>query len=303
MNFPQNLSIIISKLKINKQNCTKFSIFRHRISEKYAWKLEQTKKLRQKMSLHGILKINIDCLEELFEWLSLTDLFSLRQTCTRLKYAVDYHVRTNYPMVKYVKTQTDDDFAQFCQIDPSSINPVNHLNDAKNCCQTEKIDNILKQAVSITVRYDQFEGDYYGIFLKYCKQLRSVTILFIYGDISMGTSNEWLLRRYPMLRHIYFEDTDISGVGFAEKIVELKTFFELNPNISSFSSSSHFLEQNGDCLKGAHAQIDQLIIHSDCYQKNGMNGICDFVERASSTTFLSSVASLRIVYFLKRRFG
>lgn len=230
------------------------------------------------MSSHGILKLNIDCLEELFEWLSLADLFSLRQTCTRLKHVVDYHIRTNYPVLQYEKSQTDGDFAQFCQIEPTSINTVNILSEAKDRRQAEKIDQILKQAVSITVRYDQFEGDFYGVFLKYCQQRKSVTILFIYGDNPMETSNEWLLRSYPMLRHISFEDTDISGAGFAEKVVELKAFFELNPNVCSFSMSSHFLEQNGDCLKRTNVQLDQLTIHSDCYRENGMNGICNLLK-------------------------
>lgn len=47
-----------------------------------------------------ILKLNIDAYEGLFEWLSLADLRSLRQTCKRLQRAVDYYIKTNYPAVK-----------------------------------------------------------------------------------------------------------------------------------------------------------------------------------------------------------
>lgn len=48
-----------------------------------------------------ILKL-IDAFEEWFEWLTLTDLRSLRQTCKLLKQVVDKFIRTNCSAVKIV---------------------------------------------------------------------------------------------------------------------------------------------------------------------------------------------------------
>lgn len=43
------------------------------------------------------IELNIDCLENLFDFLSVNDLFKLRQTCKRIKRIVDYFIRTYYP--------------------------------------------------------------------------------------------------------------------------------------------------------------------------------------------------------------
>lgn len=45
----------------------------------------------------NILELKVDCCEELFEWLTLSDLKSLRQTCKRLKKIVDYYIQSIYP--------------------------------------------------------------------------------------------------------------------------------------------------------------------------------------------------------------
>lgn len=39
-----------------------------------------------------ILRLYIDCFEEIFEWLSMTDLRRLRKTCKRLKQEVDFNI-------------------------------------------------------------------------------------------------------------------------------------------------------------------------------------------------------------------
>ena len=51
-------------------------------------------------ALSPILRLNVDCFEELFEWLSLADLRSLRQACKRLNQVVDFFIKSNYPAVR-----------------------------------------------------------------------------------------------------------------------------------------------------------------------------------------------------------
>lgn len=43
-----------------------------------------------------ILKLDIDCLEEIFDYLSITDLVSVGKTCKRLKQVAEYCYQQNY---------------------------------------------------------------------------------------------------------------------------------------------------------------------------------------------------------------
>lgn len=54
----------------------------------------------------------------------------------------------------------------------------------------------------------------------------------------IGSDNEWLLQNYPKLEH--FEVNARNG----QRIDELKNFFELNPNVQSFSTTADFLWKN-----------------------------------------------------------
>lgn len=59
--------------------------------------MSSTNEVETYVSSSTIVDLDIDCLEELFEWLSLCDLRALRATCKRMKIAVNYYVRLTYP--------------------------------------------------------------------------------------------------------------------------------------------------------------------------------------------------------------
>lgn len=44
-----------------------------------------------------MFKLNVDCFEHLFDWLSLDQLLVFRRTCKRMKQVVDYYIKLNYP--------------------------------------------------------------------------------------------------------------------------------------------------------------------------------------------------------------
>lgn len=52
--------------------------------------------MNQEEPLPDILKLNINCFEELFEYLSFEDLFSVVKTCKRLQQITTYIVQQNY---------------------------------------------------------------------------------------------------------------------------------------------------------------------------------------------------------------
>lgn len=79
---------------MNKEIDTKFHPIDELENEKHVkFKMKSFKKPVPLSKLPSpMLKLNADCFEELFEWLSVADLLTLRRTCKRLQQMVDYFI-------------------------------------------------------------------------------------------------------------------------------------------------------------------------------------------------------------------
>lgn len=93
----------------------------------------------------------------------------------------------------------------------------------------------------------------------------------------MGTGNEWLLRHYPSIEHLALDESDFVA-GSGREIIELKTFFQLNPNVRTFSTIPCFLYENRNWLRGSNIQLDQLNLKCDFYLEESMEHIWELVN-------------------------
>ncbi|XP_055321367.1 uncharacterized protein LOC129577800 [Sitodiplosis mosellana] len=185
-------------------------------------------------SVLELLKLDIDCLEELFEWLSQADLLLLRKTCKRLKGSVDHYIKTNWP--KFAEFQICDarSFDMFRRMDITTIKLIKNLvvvvrkNDQY---QFEDIKTALNNVERIAIVKCEISCDFYEVFLKHCKNLKCLTVDVSGQDILIGSSNDWLLREYQTLEHIIFNERNL--MRSPSEIEKLKTFFRLNTNVQS----------------------------------------------------------------------
>ncbi|XP_031637986.1 uncharacterized protein LOC116350356 [Contarinia nasturtii] len=229
-----------------------------------------------------IFKLNIDCLEELFEWLSIADLCALRQTCKRLKRVVDYFIKSNYPSVQFgfgrvvLRKHKSD---KFRQLDATSLKLIKQITLwTGESHEIGSIRDILPQLERFKIGTGEFDGDFYKSVLRWCTNLKDLSICHIMEDKVIGNENEWLHREYPLIEHILLDDSDIGGPGNAWEIPELKIFFEKNPKIQSFSTTFHFLWENRQCWLDSNIKLDQLNIQGDCFLENGMDRICGLLN-------------------------
>lgn len=231
-----------------------------------------------------ILTLNVDGFEELFEWLSLADLRSLRQTCKRLKQVVDYFIKMNYPAVQIGFGSIElyeANVDQFRQLDPVKIKMIKQAEIFFNTLTQKEIDifkGILPQLERLKIGTWQCEVNFYESILKWCVNLKSLSIYRISMEI-MGEEKDWLHRQYPTIEHILMDDNDIGGPGMASEYVELKTFFEMNPNIRTFSTTFNLLRANQNLFLGSNIKIDQLNVDGDCFYENGMVAICGLLNQ------------------------
>ncbi|XP_055306167.1 uncharacterized protein LOC129570540 [Sitodiplosis mosellana] len=237
-----------------------------------------------------ILKLNIDCFEELFEWLSLADLRSLRQTCKRMKQAVDYFIKINYPAVKFGfgRILIDTRILQyFGRLDPNKSKMIKRaLVDAFDNPKDdiEMFKGIFPQLERLQIRIYDFRGDLHELILKWCSNLKYLFIIETVDDL-MGGDNEWLNRQYPTIEHFTVDDNDVLLSGMAGTFPGLKTFFELNPKIQIFSTTMQLLRKNCNYFLGSNIKINQLNVHGDCSAENGMDEVCGILNQLYEQEF------------------
>lgn len=197
----------------------------------------------------------------------------------------------------------DDELGCFHFVDSHSFESIKciqiteiNLTDEKIAC----IKKILNIAEVVEVKECTLDGEFYAKFLQFCQSMTRLSVrpcdepyYFEYdsdsdsddesSDIVIGTNNNWLLHKYPMLEH--FELTK-SG-RFSTPRVELKIFLEQNPNIRHFATGGDFDWSDAANLKLDVFAIDcdenfdlrALLIANIVHEMSKMNGSTQFYER------------------------
>lgn len=195
----------------------------------------------------SLLQLYVDCFEHLFEWLPLPDLLALRQTCKRLKKIVDHCIKEYYPAIKFGKIEFDpksvDQYKSLNSIDIKLIKHINiqaeHFRNAAEFLEIDNVKQILAQIETINIDYmSYYEENFYDRFLKYCENLKKLTISGIDIDRNCGTEWDfnWLEHHYPRLEQIELKYFEASCPMARFTVPELDAFFQLNRNIRVFST-------------------------------------------------------------------
>lgn len=244
-------------------------------------------------SLPPIYKLDNDCMDEIFEYLSLQDLHSFGQTCKRMqKWAGEYFKRnfasaekfthdngihtvySDHKGVNNQRTQTSgfNRFLTYTSYYYHSSGPLRYLemhsdefvslNELYIVCTNISPENVkyLRKLLARTeiVRLHQCSlwGDFYEIFLKFCKNLKNLTIIDDLGYILHQHRNPWLNREYPKLESVYFDPRRAKPIG------DLGRFLQRNPSVRNFTANSKFLWVNGQSLLESATKLDELCIRN-----------------------------------------
>ncbi|XP_055303365.1 uncharacterized protein LOC129569014 [Sitodiplosis mosellana] len=234
-----------------------------------------------------LFTLNIDCLEEIFEWLSTKELFALRQTCKRMKRIIDFYIRAYYPTIGRFRLYNSS-YEIFQNMDADSIKLINRIviNLRKDKpLDIKKLKNVLNNVEVLIVEPFSLKFDIYKNLLKYCKNIKSLRICSC-----DATGDKWLHKQYPTLEHVYFYyyfkrrhlvlkrfrfrriyccciyihkncshhfRTDYSKLFKTSTIVK---FFCANPQIHTLSTCSKIFEVYANALFKADVKFKQLNI-------------------------------------------
>ncbi|XP_055306459.1 uncharacterized protein LOC129570769 [Sitodiplosis mosellana] len=221
-----------------------------------------------------ILKLTVDCFDELFDFLSLQDLCSIGETCKMMQKLVGKYFKKNFSATKkYTDNKgvviTYVDTMKSHRISAPVLNPfitsITHRTDkiqplryidmhsdefaslieiqfmyiALNASKINCLQQILPKIEVLKLMHCSVEGDFYDI-LRLCNNLKEIHVEDEGNrPILNESANPWLLQQYPLLETLHL--TQLNPF----KINELSEFFVNNPNVRTFSTSSWCLARNG----------------------------------------------------------
>lgn len=230
-----------------------------------------------------IFNLNIDCFDEIFDYLSFKDLNALAQTCKPLNLISGDYFHRNFPTVelddrRYSRRKlfNFDQFIQKVRFNSKKLEPIRYV--VMNCTKSLKhvhfnkiqlIDNqieflreILSNIETVTIKKCKISEKFYKEFLKICPKLKHLDVkdIHVCRRAIKRSGNEWLLQNYSSLEHLGWSQLENDY-----KISEIKTFFERNPNIQSFATSHQCLWASRDLIVQSNVKLNELTLQIDIH--------------------------------------
>lgn len=239
-------------------------------------------------SQSSIFKLHVVCFEELFEWLSVADLRALRQTCKRFKRLIDYYIELNYPLAFRRLSILNHHLEFLRRADPNGFELLQHVEFLTTTLSRQQIDDIkyiLCRLKSVCVESTQINDDFYDAFLRQCQRLKCLRISKIKSGSIIGSGNEWLLRSYPTIEHIVIHTPSLRHLDLATDTFQMKTFFELNPKIQTFSTTFEFISVNGYWMLQSDIKFNELNVSGACNTELSIESFCNLLKKLYANEF------------------
>ncbi|XP_031629056.1 uncharacterized protein LOC116344599 [Contarinia nasturtii] len=237
-----------------------------------------TSDVQLKMCQSSIFNLNIDCFEEVFDYLSLKQLAIVGETSKRMQQIVGHCFRQSYEAaratfyydfdVNYVHAnflidfirkirvlQSNEAFYEFLRWNRlHSLVQIRFYDHILTKAKIECMQVILGRVEAVELLECKIESDFFETFLMFCSNLRR---LCVDGTTIIGTQYNWLLQHYPLLEHFQL----LTAIGL--EIEELATFFQLNPNIKRLSTGAKFFWFNQQTMTNTNLKLNTLAIKYD----------------------------------------
>lgn len=223
----------------------------------------------QHQQLADILRLNIDCFEELFEYLSIEDISYVGKTCKRLKQIVGYIFQQYFPfelsnyrmkdfrrgkidnLIEYLDKycfRRDKDYRYFLELESRLIRVKKLVfnNFQFTATKIESLKEILSKAEEVKIVDGSVDGNIHDDVLIHCTNMKRLSLI---GNLNMGTN--WIFQKYSNLEEFEWEKINISG---------LIDFLKLNPNIRKFLTDADNFYPHITSMVFSGVSLDVLVI-------------------------------------------
>lgn len=236
-----------------------------------------------------IFKLNIDCFEALFDYLSLHDLLSLSETCNRLHQLIKYYFHLNnvrgfdmreIPISFRRNVDYAYSFVPEIWISPGIMETFPKIQskfrleeilltdltskDMEKFINHTKILNKIKMLHMHRIDSDEKFHDLFSL----CPNLNILKLK------KCCIKSDWMNQRYPSLKYLEF----CSIIDSSDS--KLPIFLECNPNIRQLRIEFELFWKNRHSFMEANIKLDELIIFEEDLFENmeGLNSFYRFLN-------------------------
>lgn len=217
-----------------------------------------------------VFKLDTDCWDEVFDWLSVEEVHAFGRTCKAFQRVTGKYFHWKYPafVMRIHHRETNNvkdipDFIPFIQSvdirgqnEPeeqfvSSYKTLKHIEFfGSTLTQSfiELLEPFLPNLETFDIYFGDVDGDIYENLLKHCMKLRSLNI---YRDFHA----ECLPKKYPALEHLQIKTNNIRP-----ECDELIEFFKLNPTVRYLTVDDECIRHNRRNLLESNIKLHYLII-------------------------------------------
>lgn len=246
-----------------------------------------------------LFHLNIDCFDEIFDYLSLQDLHLFASTCSTMQRVAGEYFKWNFFANDYYRIESDGIYTTYSSQDGAfneciRISAFNqfiiqlehymdtfeplyyinaHMDEYKSLKQIgfscinlngpeyECIQNLLAKVEIVQIWICALDGDFYDSCLKFCRNLKRFSIRYCDIVCSQMIDDGVRTLQYPWLMQAYPKLEHLELIPFKKlQIDELSTFFAYNSKVRSFSTSGQCLWVNRNILLLSAAKLDTLEI-------------------------------------------
>ncbi|XP_031635826.1 uncharacterized protein LOC116348820 [Contarinia nasturtii] len=251
-----------------------------------------------------IFKLNIDCFDEIFEYLNVKDLYSIGQTCKRMNKVAGEYFKENHSLGRMLcekdgiyticwqnnhKNRPNDKrflisgfnkfmpcianngygIIKYIESHGSEFESTKHisLNGLRmNNERTKHFIRLLPQLEIVQHRDCWLTDNLHKLMAEHCQNLKE-----IYVQDSDASTCDWLSQEYPKLERLELMPRNSWAFN------ELREFFVRNPKVQRFSTNLICLWDNGDIFLNSNAKLDVLEV------KGFYSPYCSNRQRTSKT--------------------
>lgn len=224
-----------------------------------------------------ILKLNVDCCEEAFDYLSLDSLINISQTCKRLHQVAGNIYQQSYSkksvavnsveakhftrFLKKIKIHSENDFQRFIDMN-SEYQHLIQIEFGTHCeitrSKIEQMATSLNKIVTLHIRC-KIDTDTFEALIDACPNVKHIDMKNL--NLHIGQIPLIPLRAFHTLEHFgYYDDEHWSELPALPHGTEVIKFLEINQNIRHFAADAEYFWKNGELMKCANIKLDDLAI-------------------------------------------
>lgn len=233
------------------------------------------------------LKIIEDCWEMIFEFLTITDIINLSQTCKQMLEMCGYYIRTYFPEIGFIMYENGivasyprhipirEEFYKYITVLEinritldsektisffkkngkkfQSLKTLKLTNTHINNKEIKELMPILKIIENLELRCFYSPEITFTQIANYCPQLKNLRMRGCLNDESIFSDRHL----YPNLEHLSFTQY----TTFAGEMPELECFLNRHTTLKHFECDWVCLWENREAFMGTALQLDELTIH------------------------------------------